>query len=82
MPDQARNPSEPGDDRNRDEEQRPGVPPRSAYVPPGEKGSTESDKTQTDPTTGEPHGKAPEPAKSRHDQGDEPDGPLGDPPRS
>lgn len=82
MSDPAPNATPSGDDRNRDDEQRPGQPPRSAYVPPGEKGSTESDKTQTDPTTGEPHKGAPDPARSRHDQRDEPDGPMGDPPRS
>lgn len=81
MSDEAPRAGEPGDDRNRDDEQRPGVPPRSAYVPAGEKDTTESAKTRTDPTTGEPHAAAPEPARSRHDQGDEPKSPLGDPPR-
>ncbi len=82
MSDEAPRASEPGDDRNRDDQQRSGVPPRSAYVPPGEKDSAQSDKTQTDPTTGEPHEGAPEPARSQRDQQDGPDGPLGDPPRS
>jgi len=82
MSDEAPRAGEPGDDRNRDDEQRPGVPPRSAYVPAGEKDTTDTDKTRTDPTTGEPHKEAPQPARSKHDRRDDPDSALGDPPRS
>ncbi|MDO8411876.1 MAG: hypothetical protein Q7S93_17620 [Phenylobacterium sp.] len=63
-------PGKPADDRNRDEEQRPGSPPTSAYVPEGSKSSTESHKTRTDPTTGAPNEGAPEPADSEADRGD------------
>ena len=39
---------------NRDDQQKPGSPPRSAYEPEGSEGSARSDKTLTDPATGEP----------------------------
>jgi len=55
----------PADDRNRDDEQRPGEPPRSAYVPKGSEASTHSEKTRTDPATGAPATDAPDPAESR-----------------
>ncbi|MBS0360701.1 MAG: hypothetical protein JSR98_04930 [Proteobacteria bacterium] len=46
---------------NRDEDQKPGSPPRSATEPAGAKGSTRSPKTQTDPSTGEPRKTPPAP---------------------
>lgn len=46
---------------NRDEDQKPGVPPRSA-TEPGAKGASGSPKTQTDPQTGEPRATPPKPA--------------------
>jgi hypothetical protein len=55
------------DDWNRDDEQKPGVPPRSAYEPKGSKGSSRSAKTMTDPATGAPDAKRPAPNRSRHD---------------
>ncbi|WP_333588142.1 hypothetical protein [Phenylobacterium sp.] len=60
----------PADDRNRDQEQRPGQPPKSAYVPAGSEDSTHSDKTRTDPETGAPANDAPEPAQSQTDRHD------------
>ena len=59
---------QPGDDRNRDDEQRPGSPPTSAYVPQGSEESTHSDKTRTDPDTGAPANDDPEPARSETDR--------------
>ena len=47
---------------NRDEDQKPGVPPRSATEPGDAKGSGRSAKTLTDPQTGEPRKKPPRPA--------------------
>jgi len=47
---------------NRDEDQKPGSPPRPATEPKGSEGSSKSPKTATDPATGEPQGGAPEPA--------------------
>jgi hypothetical protein len=43
-----------GDAYNRDEELKPGRPPRSAYDPKGSKGSERSSKTRTDPASGAP----------------------------
>ena len=43
---------------NRDNEQKtgaPGTPPRTAYEPQGSEGSARTDKTLTDPATGEPN---------------------------
>ena len=48
--------------RNRDEDLKPGSPPRPATEPAGAKGSSRSDKTATDPATGEPQAGAPKPA--------------------
>lgn len=62
--------SQAGDDRNRDDAQRPGSPPTSAYVPQGAEDSTHSDKTRTDPDTGAPAHDDPEPAKSEADRRD------------
>lgn len=61
-------PSSPGDERNRDDEQRPGSPPTSAYVPEGSEDSTHTSKTRTDPDTGAPANKDPEPARSEVDR--------------
>jgi hypothetical protein len=46
---------------NRDEDLKPGSPPRPATEPPGAEGSERSPKTRTDPATGEPTGGAPNP---------------------
>jgi len=40
---------------NRDDQQKPGAPPRTAYEPKGAEGSSRTDKTLTDPATGEPN---------------------------
>lgn len=50
--------------KNRDEDLKPGRPPRSAYDPASGQGSAKTRKTATDPATGEPQG-PPEPASSR-----------------
>ena len=47
--------------RNRDEDQKPGSPPRPATEPAGSKHSSRNDKTATDPATGEPQNTTPEP---------------------
>jgi len=47
---------------NRDEEQKPGTPPRSASEPRGSEGSSRNPKTFTDPASGaqdKPGGHAP-----------------------
>ncbi|MBS0331806.1 MAG: hypothetical protein JSS35_03490 [Proteobacteria bacterium] len=46
---------------NRDDEQKPGAPPRSATEPPGAQDSVRTAKTQTDPASGEPRGAPPKP---------------------
>jgi hypothetical protein len=52
---------------NRDDDQKPGRPPRPATEPEGAASSTRSDKTQTDPGSGEPRPGAPAPNRSAHD---------------
>lgn len=47
--------------RNRDDEMKPGAPPRSAHEPKGSEHSTRNAKTMTDPATGEPQNDAPAP---------------------
>src|SRR5205085_4236498 len=49
---------------NRDEDLKPGRPPRPATEPPGAKESSRSAKTLTDPGSGEPVGHPPAPAQS------------------
>lgn len=51
---------------NRDQDQKPGRPPRSATEPAGAKAQA-SGKTLTDPATGEPTGKPPAPNRARAD---------------
>ena len=48
--------------RNRDEDMKPGRPPRPATEPAGSEGSARNTKTLTDPATGEPQPGAPKPA--------------------
>ncbi|HEY9235932.1 MAG TPA: hypothetical protein VIP08_12935 [Phenylobacterium sp.] len=60
MPDPGTRPSDQA--RNRDEDLKPGRPPRPATEPPGAEGSSATSKTQTDPATGEPHKKPPPPS--------------------
>ena len=50
---------------SRDQDQKPGRPPRAATEPQGSKGSTRSDKTMTDPSTGEPQSAPPKPNQAR-----------------
>jgi hypothetical protein len=47
---------------NRDEDQKPGAPPRPATEPAGAGGSARSAKTQTDAATGKPRRAPPKPA--------------------
>ena len=55
---------------NRDDEQKPGAPPRTAYEPPGAEGSEVSGKTATDPASGAPSPAPPDPdPKARTDRG-------------
>ena len=67
----ARQPLQPA--YNRDDEMKPGEPPRTAYEPKGSEGSTRNAKTLTDPATGEPNPGAPAPAGSTADETDQPD---------
>jgi hypothetical protein len=53
---------------NRDDEQKPGRPPRTAHEPEGAEGSTNSPKTMTDPASGEPSPNPPEPGRSGADE--------------
>ena len=53
---------------NRDDDQKPGSPPRSATEPAGAKGSCRSPKTRTDPQTGEPRGGPTAPNQSASDE--------------
>lgn len=76
-PDGSREPNPPRDSRsrsqpalNRDEQMKPGQPPRSASEPPGSEGSSQTNKTATDPASGEWRGAPPAPAASDADQTD------------
>jgi hypothetical protein len=53
---------------NRDDEQKPGRPPETAYVPDGAEESTRSDKTLTDPATGAPNAQPPVPNQADSDE--------------
>lgn len=53
---------------NRDDEMKPGQPPRSASEPQGSEGSSRTPKTATDPASGEWRGAPPAPAASEADQ--------------
>lgn len=48
--------------KTRDEDMRPGSPPRPATEPKGSEGSARNAKTQTDPATGVPQPHAPKPS--------------------
>jgi hypothetical protein len=52
---------------NRDDEQKPAAPPRTAYEPKGSEGSARNDKTATDPASGEATTEAPAPGRSAAD---------------
>jgi hypothetical protein len=54
-------------DWNRDDEQKPGAPPRTAYEPKGSEGSARNEKTATDPASGEATTDAPAPNRSGAD---------------
>ena len=54
--------------RNRDDDQKPGSPPRPATEPAGSEGSSRSTKTLTDPATGEPNPQPPAPNQSQSDE--------------
>ena len=53
---------------NRDEDQKPGTPPRPATEPRGSEGSARNAKTMTDPATGEPRSRPPAPNPSEADE--------------
>jgi hypothetical protein len=53
---------------NRDEDQKPGSPPRPASEPKGSEGSNRNAKTMTDPATGAPQPGAPAPNQSDADE--------------
>ncbi|HEY8616189.1 hypothetical protein [Phenylobacterium sp.] len=55
---------------NRDDEMKPGSPPRPSQEPDGSEGSTQNAKTMTDPATGAPLPGAPAPNQSDADQTD------------
>jgi len=52
---------------NRDDELKPGRPPRSATEPSKPAGADRSGKTLTHPSTGEPEPAPPRPNRSAHD---------------
>ena len=56
--------STPDEAKTRDDQMKPGEPPRPATEPAGAKGSSDTSKTQTDPATGEPQRKPPVPSDS------------------
>ena len=58
---------------NRDDELKPGRPPRGAHEPQGSEGSARTDKTLTDPATGAPNGGGAAPNQSDADQVDDRD---------
>lgn len=58
----AERPHEPG--YNRDEDMKPGAPPRPTSEPRGSEGSADNAKTMTDPATGAPMNDAPAPNAS------------------
>lgn len=53
---------------NRDQDQKPGSPQRMAQEPSGAKGSARSEKTATDPASGEHRGDAPAPNQAETEQ--------------
>jgi hypothetical protein len=53
---------------NRDEDQKPGSPPRPASEPRGSEGSARNAKTMTDPATGERRTQPPAPNQSETDE--------------
>ena len=55
---------------NRDENLKPGSPPRMAQEPKGSERSSRSRKTATDPVSGEPTGGPPAPNQAQTDQAD------------
>ncbi|MCR5875341.1 hypothetical protein LRS10_14815 [Phenylobacterium sp. J426] len=55
---------------NRDDEQKPGRPQRSAYEPEGSEGQAATPKTLTDPASGESQGGAHAPNQAEADQTD------------
>jgi len=57
---------------NRDDDQKPGRPPRMSQEPKGSEGSSRNAKTLTDPASGEPLPGAPEPNRSQSDEKDPP----------
>ena len=55
---------------NRDQDLKPGSPPRMAQEPDGAKRSSRSRKTATDPVSGEPAPHPPQPNQAQADQVD------------
>ena len=56
---------------NRDDEQKPGRPPRTATEPPAARRSSQTDKTLTDPASGEPTPGRQRPNQARSDETEE-----------
>ncbi|WP_423351836.1 hypothetical protein [Phenylobacterium sp. VNQ135] len=55
---------------NRDDEQKPGRPQRTAYEPKGSEGEARTSKTLTDPASGESQGDSHAPNQAEADQTD------------
>jgi hypothetical protein len=53
---------------NRDDDQKPGQPPRTAAEPHGAEPSVNSDKTMTDPASGESKARPPAPGRAETDE--------------
>lgn len=54
--------------KTRDDQLKPGAPPRPATEPAAGEGSSKTSKTQTDPATGAPGDAPPAPAPSTRDR--------------
>ena len=57
--------STPDKAKTRDDQLKPGAPPRPATEPAGAQGSSKTSKTLTDPATGAPSNSTPAPANAR-----------------
>ena len=72
--------SDPGPSWNRDDEQKPGRPPRTAYEPEGSEASAQTPKTMTDPATGAPNAEPQTPNQAEHADRKVEGKPMGKPP--
>jgi hypothetical protein len=57
--------AKPPSNLNRDDDLKPGRPPRNAQEPKGSEGSSRSPKTMTDPASGAPTNRKPAPNQAK-----------------